>query len=129
MSHSCTPTEFQRQFEHHLAAFSLADSWQRGDALRKILASLSRMGYFSITRSEVTTKNHPMLEVRGQFSLAKRLPDLVQVDLSNIWADSTSDACRSVHAFAKTAEGFDMLLLAVFGATVVTCCLHVVGTH
>jgi len=129
MSHQCSPTEFQRQFEHHLAAFSLADSWQRSDALKRILAFLRQMGYFSVTKSEVTAKNNPMLEVRGQFSLAKRLPDLVQIDLSNLWAADTSDACRSLHAFAKTADGFDMLLLAVFGATVVTCSLHVVGTH
>ena len=129
MSSLCNPFEFSRQYQSYVSAYSLADHWQRGDALRDFLNCLKRLGYINVGRSEVTTKNHPMIEVRSQFSLAKRLPDLVQIDLSNIWAEASAGSTHSVHTFEKTNSGFDAYFLSVLGSNVVTYCVRVVGTH
>ncbi len=120
MSNACTVLEFQKLYQTHLAAFSLADQWQRGDALNKMLESLRRLHYLTLTRSNVTPRNHPMVEIRGQFSLAKRLPELVQIDLANLWAQLTGSASHAFHTFHRTQSGFDGVFLAVVDGAVVT---------
>ena len=127
MSSKCDSFEFEKQFLSYLSAYPLADHWQRSDAMKEFLSTMSRLHYFSVRKMEVTTKNNPMIEVRGQFSLAKRLPELVQIDLSNIWNESSLDASHAFHSFQKTASGFDASFMAIYDSILVTYKVEVCG--
>lgn len=123
------PYEFQRKFQDFLGAYNLADNWQRSDSLQWFIKALRRLGYFSVTKSEVSPKNTPMVEVKGQFSLAKRLPELVQIDLLNIWREATQNSEQICHSFEVNKNGLQAQFLAVFDSTLITFQLDVVGTH
>lgn len=129
MSQPCPAHEFERKLQSHVAAFEMADPWFRAEALKTFLDALARLHYFRVTRAEVTPRNHPMIEVRGQFSLAKRLPDLVQIDLGTVWNEAMESAEKTLHAFTRTPDGFDGDFLFVKGAVMITIRLHVAGTH
>lgn len=128
MSNACNVTEFQRQFNTCLAAYALADKWQRDDALKSFLGMLNKLGYFRVGRAETTVKNSPMVEVQGFFSLAKTLPDLVQIDLERLWNCVCAEAQHAFHAFERAESGFSGHFLSVSDSTVVTLRLNVLGT-
>jgi len=128
MSSKCSPFEFEKQFQAYLSAYALADHWQRSDAMKSFMLSVARLHYFSVAKMEITTKNHPMIEVRGQFSLAKRLPELVQIDMSNVWNEACSKASHAFHTYEKTSLGFDAFFMAVCDNTVVTYMIEVAGS-
>ena len=123
------PYEFQRKFQDYLGAYNLADKWERSDSLQWFTRALRRLGYFSVTRSEVSPKNNPMVEVKGQFSLAKRLPELVQIDLLNVWRDAVQNSEHVCHSFEVNKSGIQAHFLAVFDSTIITFQLDVYGTH
>lgn len=127
MSSLCNTTEFERHFNNYLAAYALADSWQRSDALRSFINMLGRLHYFQIGKASVTTKNTPMVEIQGFFSLAKTLPDLVQVDLNTVWTQASANAMHAAHAFERGTAGFDAHFLSVDKATVTTYRIQVKG--
>ena len=129
MSNQCSRYDFDKQFQSYRSAYTLADQWQRGDALQDFVTSLRRLNYISVGRSEVTTKNHPMIEVKSQFALAKRLPELVQIDLTTVWKEASKGASHACHAYEWTPSGFDAHFLLVQDSAAFTFCIHVVGTH
>ena len=129
MSSKCSPFEFEKQFQNYLSAYPLADHWQRSDAMKDFLLAVSRLRYFSVAKMEITTKNHPMIEVRGQFSLAKRLPELVQIDMSNVWNEASVRASHAFHTFEKTSLGFDGFFMAVCDNTIITYMIEVAGAR
>ena len=125
MNSLCSSFEFKKHFENFLAAYPIADQWQRGDAMREFINTLSKLSYIRVSKSEVTTASQPMIEVKCQFALAMRLPDLVQIDLTRVWDDATSEASYSYHTFERTPLGIDGHFLAVAGSIIFTYCLHV----
>lgn len=128
MSSLCNASDFPRHFNNYLAAYALADPWQRSDGLRTFVGMLGKLGYFRVGRASATSKNTPMVEVQGFFSLARTLPDLVQVDLETLWSQASSETMHAHHAFEKGSSGFDGHFLCVKDGTLTTYRLQVQGT-
>jgi hypothetical protein len=129
MSQLCSLNEINKKFDDLWGAYSLADQWERGDALRLVLTALRRLNYFTVTSSCVLPKNNPMAEIKGRFSLAKRLPELVQVDLLTVWRESQQGLDYVYHAFTKSSFGFSAQLMSVRGQIVSSVELQVFGSH
>ena len=126
MSSLCKPFEYKGQSQTFLSTFSVPDKWQQGDAMQQLVKSLRRLTYVTVGKKEITSMMEPMIEMRCDFALAKRLPELVQIDLSTVWNEASASAKYAFHSYERSKSGFDGSFLAVFGAHVYTYCLHVV---
>lgn len=112
-----------------LSERGVADPWQRNDALKGLLSAMRRHDYFTVTKSESTLKNDPMFEMWAEYPIARREPDWVQRDISNVWSQLTVRAIESKCAFRKTPEGFEALFLAHFQGSFLTGRLSVSGVQ
>ena len=129
MVKTCSPQEFDRRVHNLIREQAVSDPWQRNDALKGILNGLRRHDYFCVIKSESSLKNDPMFEIWAEYPTARREPDWVQRDLSNIWGQLTVRAIESYSAVRKTPEGFESLLLAHFHGSFLTGRISVSGVQ
>ncbi|MBS1724443.1 MAG: hypothetical protein JSS66_15985 [Armatimonadetes bacterium] len=127
MSLGCSHRQFEKHYRDYLSLYALADIWQRSEASKSFVKSLSRMAYFNMRRAEVSIRNHPMVDVIGVVSMAKRLPEHVQQDFIKVWREASGRSSRAFHAISMTDEGFLAEFMALYGSYIVTYRLVVIA--
>ena len=107
--------DFDRELEHWLGAFALAEKDQRVTFFNRFKAEMRVMRYMEIHQGKVTIQRHPMLEILASFKVVKRHEDLVKIDLETVWGKYLTRDDRAIHAFAPTERGFDLMFAATPG--------------
>ncbi len=106
MSERLSPDEFSKRQRDWIAAYEPASAWDRRDTLNALLQAFRRLSYFEVTKSGVTTLLVPMVEVRGRFSVVRRIAELVQLDIETIVRDATPPGAKTVTSVANSPDGF-----------------------
>lgn len=127
MSVACDHKQFSKNFRDYVSLYSLADIWQRSEASKAFVYSIKRMNYFNLHRAEVSIRNHPMVDILGRVSMAKRMPEHVQADFVKVWREASGRSSTAFHAISNTPEGFHAEFMALYGGYFVTFRLIVIA--
>lgn len=115
MSFRVSFLDFDKEVEHWLSAFELADKEMRVSCYNRFKAEMSVMRYLEVHQGKVTIQRHPMLEILASFKVIRRHEDLVKIDLETVWGKFIARQERAVHAFDTTEKGFDFKFAMVPG--------------